>query len=97
MADQPSSHEPTTFFGNFVTANINSDELVLEVRDVRLPHKDTLKGAAGASVVDVPAPTPEQIYAIEPVARIVLTFTTAKFLKNFLDNAFPTAEKNRKA
>jgi hypothetical protein len=82
--------EVPTFYANFVTMTLNTDELVMEFRRIDKPHRETI------ALPIIPAPTTEEIMRIDPIARVVLTFTSAKALHQFLGNTLPGAEKSRK-
>lgn len=86
-----------TFFANIVTSNLNPDDITLEFRRVDKPHADTARSqAVGTPLVLVSGPTAEEIFATPPVARVVLTFSAVKSLKEYLDIAVPKAEHARK-
>lgn len=90
--------EPQTFYANVVTSQINVDELVLELRRVFQPHREFLSApASGARAVPVPLVTPTKIAESEPVARVVMTFSAAVALWNYLDEVMPRAVAARQA
>ena len=95
MADE--TQDVPTFFANIVTSNLTTDELSMELRRVDRPHKQFVKAQAeGQPLIIIAAPTPEEIMSHPPVARIVVTFSAAKMLKQYLDVALPRAEEARK-
>lgn len=88
--------EPPTYFANVVTMILNVDDMTIEFRRYMPPHKELFK-TTGKEMIPIPAPSPQEIYQVEPVARVVLTFTAVKMLKQYLDTALPQIEKERKA
>lgn len=96
MPDQPGSQHPPAYFANVVTTNLYPDELVMELRRHFQEHK-ILGVAQGTQPADVAPPSAEEIFRTEPIARVVLTFTAAKGLKDYLDQAIPIMEKRRRA
>ncbi len=94
MPDSESKESPPTYFGNFVTSNLNTDELVVELRRIMKPHRETAK--PGESLSIIPALTPEEIFSHDPIVRVVMTFTAAKGLKEYLDTALPRIEESRR-
>lgn len=95
MSDGSERHDPPTFHANIVTSNLNVDEMTMELRWYTRPHSGVIK--AGAGPVPIPAATAEEVMAVEPVAKVSLTFSAVKALKEYLDQAFPEIEKNRKS
>jgi hypothetical protein len=87
-----------TYHANFVTSNLNVDELVLELRRADKPHRENLTpaGEAAAPLTFLRPLTPQEILAVDPVARVVMTFSAARSLKQFLDGAFDRAEHARR-
>ena len=83
-----------TYHANVVTNNLSVDEMTMELRWFARPHKDSMKPSA-ETVIEVPAPSAEEVMATPPVARVVLTFSAVKALKDYLDQAFPEIEKLR--
>jgi hypothetical protein len=80
-----------------VTANINVDELVLELRRVTKPHRDTLPDDTKGAIVPLPPMTSQDVKKVEPVARVVMTFSAAKSLYDFLTQAVPEFEAARRS
>ena len=95
MAEAGSQQQPPTYYANVVTSNLNVDELILELRRVLVPHRDTMKATVDKIVLIPPIP-PEQMMKEEPLARVVMTFTAAKILKEYLEQALPRVEDARK-
>ena len=95
MPEANNQQQPPTYYANVVTSILNVDELVLELRRVLVPHRDTMKASADKIVV-IPPITPEQMMREEPLARVVITFTAAKGLKEYLDQTVPRIEDARK-
>ncbi len=91
--DEKHSEVPT-YYSNIVTMVLNTDEMVIEFRSHRQGPNLKLKGEG--PVVDVPAATPEEIFSVDPIARVIVTFSSAVAMKEFLDSALPTALANRK-
>lgn len=89
------THEPPIYFANLVTTILNVDELTMEFRRYISSHMDLLK-TPSQQVKLIPPPSPQEITQLEPVARVVLTFTAAKALKQQLDQVFPQIEQQRK-
>lgn len=96
MADGADSSEVRTYHANIVTSNLNVDEMVMEFRRYTPSHKDWI-GKSGGQLTQIPAPTAEEIVAVAPIARVVITFSAARALKQYLDHAFPEIDKARKA
>lgn len=95
MPEESGKHDPPTYFANFASTTLNVDEMTIEFRRYSPPHKELLK-TSSQEVVPVPPPSAQDIYQVEPVARVVLTFSAVKALKQYLDTAFPQIEKQRK-
>jgi hypothetical protein len=93
MAEKIEPSEVPTYYANFVTMQLNADEMVIEFRSHRPAH--TLVAGSDA-IVDVPAPNPTEVFGVDPVARVVVTFSSAAAMKSFLDDALPVALGNRK-
>jgi len=96
MIDDLSAQELPTYFANIVTSLLNPDEMVMEFRRYLAPHKTMLKSGADP-VTFIPPASPEQILQSEPVARVVLTFSAVRILKQYLDAALPQIENQRKS
>ena len=94
MSEPNGAQEPPTYYANIVTSNMNVDELTLEFRRFSVPHREFVKAGA-ADVVSVPPAEPTKIMEEEPLATVVLTFTAAKALKEYLDKIFPAIEEAR--
>lgn len=95
MPEETSKQGPPTYFANFASAILNADEMTIEFRRYGPPHRELFK-TSGPEVMPIPPPSAQDIYQVEPVARVVLTFTAAKPLKQYLDTALPQIEKQRK-
>ena len=93
---EDTTKEPPTYFANIVSSLLNPDEMVMEFRRYLAPHKAMLKSASDP-VTFIPPASPEQVLQSEPVARVVLTFSAVRTLKQYLDAAFPQIEKQREA
>jgi hypothetical protein len=95
---EPASPNVPTFHGNMVTMQVNTDDLTLEVREIRIPHsRYGEQQNTRSEVISVPALTPQEIYKIEPIVRVVLTFSAARALKSFLETTLPKQEAARRA
>ena len=95
MPDPSGRQEPPTYYANIVTTIVNVDELTLEFRRLMIPHRDIVKGG-GETNVPLSAPNPEKIMQEDPIAVVVLTFTAAKSLKEYLDQVLPQVEQARR-
>lgn len=96
MSEQLARHEPPTYFANLVTTTLNVDELTIEFRRYMFPHRELLK-TPSLVAKPIPVPAPEEIAQLEPIARVVLTFTAAKVLKQQIDQVLPQIEQQRKS
>jgi len=94
MGDKTEHSEVPTYYSNFVTMQLNTDEMVMEFRSHRPEHNRTAKG--GEEILEIPPAEPGEVLSVDPVARVVVTFTSAAAMKQFLDQAFPTALERRK-
>lgn len=95
MPDETNRSEPPTYFANIVTMNLDADQMVMELRQNLPLHRETLAHLTTADVVEITPPTPQELISSEPVARMVLTFTAVRYLKQYLDKAFPLIEARR--
>jgi len=98
MADAAEREQPPpTYYANFATSALNADELVMELRRINKPHREILRPDAGPGPFTVIPPIePAEIMSSEPIARVVLTFTAAKALKQYLHNTLPAIEESRR-
>jgi hypothetical protein len=91
----PGDRSIPTFHANLVLANLNTDELTLELWEFFNPFQP---GMGSAPAVTTTPPTTEEIITTQPpVARIALSFRAAVALKAFLDAALPPKIEERKA
>lgn len=95
MPEATGLQEPPTYFANVVTMLLNVDGMTMELRQYLPPHKDLLK--AVGELTPIPPPTHEDVYKVQPVARVFLTFSAARALKAYLDQALPQMETARRA
>ena len=95
MPEETGRHEPPTYFANVVTMNLNVDEMVMEFRRFIPAHRDFVK--AGEKLTLLEPPQVKEVLNLEPIARVVLSFTAAKTIKQYLDQALPQIEKQRKS
>jgi hypothetical protein len=96
--DQP---QPPTYYANFVTSMLTVDDLLLELRRVDRAHRDWLASpppgkSASGTFTPVPALTSAEIMEHEPIARVVMSFSSAKALSNYLNAALPAIEEARR-
>jgi hypothetical protein len=84
-----------TYFANIVTSNLFPDELVFEFRRFIQEHRKVAKPNA-PDITAVSPPTSEEVFATTPLARVVLTFTAAKELRDYLNKTIPQMEKVRR-
>jgi len=97
MADASEQHQVPKYFANFVTSQINTDELYMELRRFFTPHETMIAGAKpDSALLPVPAPSAEQVMKEQPIAIVVMTFSAAKALKEYLEKALPEIEAQRK-
>lgn len=94
MADAP-DQMVATYYANLVSVHVTVDEVSLEFRRWMLPHREIWKQTAGGKKPPT-QPSDEDVYAIDPVAKVVIAFTGAKALKEQLDSLLPQIEKLRK-
>lgn len=95
MPETTSPPEPPTYFANVATMVLNVDGMTIELRQYLPPHKDLFK-LVGNEVRPIPPPTWDDLYKVQPVARVVLTFTAVRALKAYLDQTLPQMENARK-
>jgi len=98
MTEDTGAKVPPTYFANIVTLHVTVDEITLELRRFVQPHKEILSGLKqpAAEPITLPTITPAKLFAEEPMARIVLTFSAAQDLKQNLDKMLPTFEQARR-
>ena len=76
---------PNVIYSNLVGVHFTNDDTLLEFWEHRI----------GPST---PAMSTEEIAQVKaPRLRIVIPFSSAKWLRDFLDQSIPVVEKNRKA
>ncbi len=97
MADAGERHEDSApiYYANFATAQWTVDELILELRRFTPAHREIVK-TASTDLVKTPPPGVDQIMKTEPLATVILTFTAAKSLLDYLHKAHPLVEEARK-
>lgn len=94
-------------YSNFLTANISTDGLVLECRIIPDSHKkavpiDQFEKLKGLPATEVPPvhpiriPTWDEVYEIQPNAKLIISFSAAVALSKFLQNTLPKMIENRK-
>ncbi len=90
MADASEQHQVPT-------SQINTDELYLELRRFFTPHEKIARTKSDSTLLPVPAPSVEDIMKEQPIAIVVMTFSAAKALKEYLVKALPEIEAQRKS
>jgi len=94
MADVASHAEPPTFYANVVTLSVDPDVVYMELRRYILSHQDQFQRAKSPGG---PAPPSEEaVYAEEPIARMVITYTAARALYANLGEMIPKMQAARK-
>jgi len=74
---------------------VNVDEVSVEFRRVTPPHANVWETSKGGTQ-SPPALTDDEVFRIEPIARVVLSFRAAKNLRDNLDKLLPKFEEARK-
>ena len=92
---ESTSPNPPTFFANVATIHVNVDEVSIEFRRVMPPHSKVWELSKGATQ-PIPPWTDDNLYKVEPVAKVVLTFLGAKALRDNLIKLLPNFEELRK-
>ncbi len=90
MTENEHPQSPPTYFANWVTLTVNTDELAIEFRRVDRPHRET------ADQTLIPGPSPQDALNREPLARVVVTYTAAKALWEYLNNTMPRVAEARR-
>jgi len=98
MAEPSESSEPPTYYANFVSLSVDPDVAYIELRRYIKPHVDMYRDAQRPAPPPTQAtpPTAETVYSQSPIARVVLTYTSAKALLNLLNEMIPKMELARK-
>jgi hypothetical protein len=77
---------PQVIYANLVSVNLSADDVLFEFWEHRT-------GFAGAKFETI-----EGVYKkTQPVARVVLTYHSAVWLRDYLDRAIPELQAKRKA
>jgi hypothetical protein len=95
MAEQQGRSEPPTFFANVATVHVAVDEVSLEFRRFMPAHREIWKETEGGKKPPR-QPIDDDVYSVEPIVKVVLTFSGAKALFQNLDTLLPQIEKLRK-
>jgi len=95
MTEATNEPAPPIYFANAVTAIVNADEVSLEFRRLALSHAEFAKRTKDGAE-PLPPVTPAEFYGSPPVAKVVLTFTAAKFLRDNLGTLIARFEQSRK-
>jgi hypothetical protein len=83
--EQGSEQHVPVIYATHLGVNVGADDILLEFWEHRIGHS-------------VPVRPAEEIVKQEtPVARVVVPFQIARWLRDYLDKAIPTAEARRKA
>jgi len=93
MANGTVPTEPPTFYANVVTVSVDPDVVYMELRRYIVPHASMYRSARAAQ--PTPPPSDEDIYAEDPIARVVLTYAAAKSLQTNLNAMIPKMESAR--
>jgi hypothetical protein len=93
MADIASHDEPPTFYANLVTLSVEPDVVYIELRRYIIPHREQHQRAKTG---ETGSPPEEAVYAEEPIARMVITYTAAKALYANLGEMIPKMQSARK-
>lgn len=92
MTEYAAPDSAPTFFANIVTSNLFADELVLEFRRFIQQHREVFD-PSGGGMKPIPPPGADRVYAVPPIARVVLTYSAAKDLQKYLNEAVPRMDK----
>lgn len=95
MSDAGGQQGPPTYYANIITSLLTVDDLTLEFRRFDKPHREMLATPSQQLAVVPPASTAE-VMQHEPIARVVVTFSAATALKEYLDSALPRIEESRR-
>lgn len=96
MSGESGHQEPPTYYANIVTSLLTEDDLTLELRRVDKPHREVMAGP-GERLTEIPPASTEDVMRREPIARVIVTFSAARALKEYLDLALPRIEESRRA
>ena len=84
MEQGSGKHVPVTYVTH-IGVNVGNDDVLLEFWEHRVGHS-------------VPAIPPEELAKqIAPLARVVIPFQIARWLKDYLNSTIPVVEAKRKA
>jgi len=95
MTESPGSEEIVTYHANIATANVFPDQVIIEFRSFLRSHKEVFDTLGPGK--PIPAPDATTLYKSPPIARVVLTFSAAKGLMEYLQKTVPVVEAQRKA
>ncbi len=93
MADVASHAEPPTFYANVVTLSVDPDVMYIELRRYIISHREQYERTKAGKTVP---PSDEAVYAEEPIARVVITYTAARALHANLGELIPKMQLARK-
>jgi hypothetical protein len=95
MADD--SKDVPMYSANYVQLSLGTDELVIELRRL-LPkfQAQPTPSTAVPGLTMMGAYSAQEALAVTPMARVALTFSAVRALKDFLDKAFPAKSDERK-
>ena len=88
---------PPTYFANIISMTLDPDQMIMELRQNLPGHRETMPHVSTTVITETTPPTPQEIMDLEPVARVVLTFTAVRTIKQYLDRALPMMEAKRAA
>ncbi len=91
----PSPDKYPVYYANVVTVHVSVDEVTLECRRYMPEHKEIWRLTQGGKQAP-PALTDEQVYNVPPVAKVVMTFTAARLLRDNLTELLQQIEQQRK-
>ena len=96
MPEDTRKTDPPAFYANVITMNLNVDELMIELRRYLPPHKNYISDLGAEPLKPLAPPSSKEITELEQIARVVLTYSAAKALMEYLVKAFPPTEDQRR-
>lgn len=94
MSDAGGQQGPPTYYANIITSLLTVDDLTLEFRRFDTPHREM--ATPGQQLTVVPPASAAEVMQQEPIGRVVVTFSAARALKEYLDSALPRIEESRR-
>ena len=92
---ESTSPDTPTFFANLATVQVATDEVNIEFRRFMRTHEEFHRLTEGGKQ-PLPPVSDEEVYRVPPVARVVLTFTSARLLRDNLNGLLSQFEETRK-